>query len=150
MPEDSDYEMVELPDNENTVYLIEAGGKTTQRMMEVVQQRFEEVFDTSNFIVYNGDIETDDTLRVESFDSDDIKEHLDSFEDADSEADAMVAIDRMKREEDNTPEPPECENCSTDFNHPEFLDYDEERHDWHETPEGFVCPTCGTEAIVDG
>lgn len=45
--------------------------------------------------------------------------------------------------------PTDCPNCDTDFNHPDFEGHDPERHDWIETDDGYICPTCGTE-VADG
>jgi len=98
---DSDYDVVQLPDNEDDVYLIGVGERTTGRMLETINDRFDSIFDNATYVVFTADIVTEGDLEVQRFDSEEVKASMEDFRDADDVGEQMAAIHRMRREDED-------------------------------------------------
>jgi len=95
---DSDYDVVQLPDSEDDVYLIGVDERTTGRMLETINERFDGIFENATYVVFTADIVTEGDLEVHRFESEEVKESMQDFEDADDVGEQMAAVHRMRGE----------------------------------------------------
>lgn len=92
---EKDYDLTELRDEEDSVYLIGVDERTTERMLETIDERFGEVFEDATYIVFTADLVAEGSLEVYSFDSDEVKEQMEDFREAEDAGEQMVAIRDM-------------------------------------------------------
>lgn len=95
---DDAYDVVQLPDTEDAVYLIGMDERTTERMLGVVDNRFDDIFENATYVLFTADIVETGDLDVARVDKESVKDPLEDFRSANDAGEEMVALRKIREE----------------------------------------------------